>query len=109
MQAVPQRFFDGFCVEDKQPGRPQNLYLSLGIRVSNAYRRFQDKHQILFMLGANMSPCWHSKSPEILVQRVSGRLLGGRGRLQESPGEFVAVPERSGKVAAGFGAVPVRF
>ena len=40
-QAVPEWFFDGFCVEDKQPGRPQSLYLSLGIPVSNEYRRLQ--------------------------------------------------------------------
>ena len=39
-QKVPKQFFDGFCVEDKQSWRPQNLYLSLGIRISNAYRRF---------------------------------------------------------------------
>ena len=32
-QAFPDWFFDGFCVEDKQPRRPQSLYLSLGIRV----------------------------------------------------------------------------
>ena len=30
-QKVPKRFFDEFCVEDKQPWRPQNLYLSVGI------------------------------------------------------------------------------
>ena len=27
-QKVPKQFFDGFCVEDKQPWRPTNLYLS---------------------------------------------------------------------------------
>ena len=27
-QKVPRRFFDEFRVEDKQPWRPQNLYLS---------------------------------------------------------------------------------
>ena len=56
-QAVPEWFFDGFLVEDKQLGRPQSLYLSLGILVSNAYRRFQHRHRILFVLGANMAPC----------------------------------------------------
>ena len=31
---VPQ-FFDGCCVEDKQPSSPQNLYLRFGILISN--------------------------------------------------------------------------
>ena len=55
-QAVPERFFDGFCVEDEQSRRLQSLYLHLGILVSNAYRRFQHRHKILFVLGANMAP-----------------------------------------------------
>ena len=66
-QKVPKRFFDGFCVEDKQPWRPQNLYLSLGILMSNAYRRFQHRHNFLFLLGANMAPCWPPKSWKMLV------------------------------------------
>ena len=36
-------------VEDKQSWRPQNLYLSLGILMPNAYRRFQHRHKFLFM------------------------------------------------------------
>ena len=54
-QKVPKWFFDGFCVEDKQSRRPQNLYLSLGILMSNAYRRFQHRHRISFVLGAKIA------------------------------------------------------
>ena len=50
--------FDGFCVEDKQPWRPQNLYLWQGIPMANAYRRFHDLQNFWFLLGANMAPCW---------------------------------------------------
>ena len=60
-QAVPERVFDSCCVEVKQP-RSQILYLSLGIPVSNAYRRFQHRHRILFVLGANVVPCWLPES-----------------------------------------------
>ena len=83
-QAVPEWFFGGFCVEDKQPGRPQSLYLSLGIPVSNAYRRLQHRHRNLFVLGSNMGPCWPSKSRKIAVRGASRRLLGALGRLQEA-------------------------
>ena len=82
-QKVPKQFFDGFCVEDKQSWRPQNLYLSLGILMPNAYLRFQHRHNFLFLLGANMAPFWHSKWPKIVVWRVSGRLLGALGKLQK--------------------------
>ena len=85
-------FFDGFCVEDKQPGRSQSLYLSLAIPVSSAYRRLQHKHANLFVLGGNMGPCWPSKSWKIAVLGASGRLLGALG-----------------KVVGGFGKVLVRF
>ena len=75
-------------VEDKQPRRPRCLYLSLGILLSNAYRHFQHRRRILFVLAANMAPCWLPKSWKILVQRASERLLGGLGILQESPWRF---------------------
>jgi len=51
--------------------------------MSNAYRRFQHRHNLLFLLGANMAPCWPPKSWKILVWRASWRLLGGLERLQE--------------------------
>ena len=35
--------------------------MSLGILVSNAYRRFQLNHEFFSLLGANMHPCWHPK------------------------------------------------
>ena len=80
-QAVPEWFFDGFRVEDKQPGRPQSLSLSVGIRVSNAYRRLQHRHRNLFVLGGNMAPRWLSKSGKIAVREASrrgpGEVLGG--------------------------------
>ena len=37
-------------------GDPKSVF-ELGILVSNAYRRFQQRHRILFVLGANMAPC----------------------------------------------------
>ena len=43
-------------------GTPQILCLSLGILMSNAYRRFQLNHGFFSVLGANMHPCWHLKS-----------------------------------------------
>ena len=57
-QKVLQLFFDGFCVEVKQPLIPQNLHLSCGILRPNAYRRFHDTQNFWFLLGANMAPCW---------------------------------------------------
>ena len=57
-QKLVKRFFDGCCVEDKQPWRPQNLYLSQRILMSNAYRRFHDRQNFWLLLGANMAPCW---------------------------------------------------
>ena len=69
-QKVPKRFFDGFRVEDKQRWRPQNLYLSLGILMSSAYRRFQVDHGFFSILGAHMEPCWHQKSTKNFKNEV---------------------------------------
>ena len=73
-----RRFQGGFLMVfvSKQPGRPQSLYLSLGILLSNAYRRLQHRHRNLFVLGGNMAPCWPSKSRKIAVREASGRGLG---------------------------------
>ena len=57
------------------------------------------------IFSGNMSPCWPSKSPKIAVWGASGRLLGAL----ERPGGSVALPQGSGKVAGGFGRVPVRL
>ena len=100
--AFPQCIFDGFYIQEKQPGRPQNLYLSLGIPVSNAYRRFQHRHRILFVLGANMAPCWPPKCWKIVVWRASGRLLGALGRLQEALWRCQEALGRLQKVLEGF-------
>ena len=62
--------FDGFRVEDKQPWRPQNLYLSLGILMASAYRRLQHRHNFMFGPG------------------TSGRLLGALGNLLAVLGAF---------------------
>ena len=69
--------------------------------MSHAYRRFQHRHRVLFVLGANMAPCWPPKSRKILVWRVSGRLLGALGRLQEGLWRFQGGVERLQEVLAG--------
>ena len=100
-QAVPEWFFDGFCVEDKQPGRPQSLYLSLGILVSNAYRRLQHIQKFV-RVGWQHGHKLPSKSQKIAVRGASGRgpgkvfggfwlvvgLLGSSRRFQRVLGEL---------------------
>ena len=56
--------------------------------MSNTYRRFQHRHSILLVLGANMAPCSLPKSRKIVVRGASGRLLDAVRRLQESLWRF---------------------
>ena len=73
----------------------------------NAYRRFQDRHGILFVLGVNMGPCSLAKYQKILVWRVSGRLLGAARRLREVVWRFqrclVGLPKILEEFRSGFG------
>ena len=87
-QKVPKRFFDGFRVEDKQPWRPQNLYLSLGILMSSAYRRFQHRHYFFVFVGSQNGPMLASKFPENRGPGTSGRFLSALGRVQEVSWRF---------------------
>ena len=55
------------------PGAPQNQDLSLGILLSNAYRRCEVNHWFFCLLGPNMHPCWYPKSSKrqkkVIVRR----------------------------------------
>ena len=90
-QAVPEWFFDGSCVADKQPGRPQSLYLSLGIPLSNSYRRLQHRHRNLFVLGGSMGQCWPSESRKISFQGESGFWRRVQKRSWEFPRGFCKI------------------
>ena len=74
-QAVPEWFFDGFCVEDKQPERPQRFYLSLGILVSNAYRRLQHRHRICSCLVATWPHVGFQNPGKLQSRRHPGEVL----------------------------------
>ena len=47
----------GFGVQEKQPTSSKICFFSRGILMSNAYSRFQHRHRIVFVLGANMASC----------------------------------------------------
>ena len=56
-----------------------------------------------------MGPCWPSKSWKIVIRGESRVWRRVQKRSWEAPGGSVALLERSGKVAGGFGRVPVKF
>ena len=93
-QAVPMCIFIRFFDPKMTSGTPKIQCLSLGVLVSNAYRRFQLNHGFFSLLGANMTSSWHPKSmknrKKRRCQRVSKKssifknMLSASGALLEA-------------------------
>ena len=62
-QAVPEKFFDGFLVEDKQPGGPNSVF-ELGNPNVKCISAFSAQTQSFVRVGCQHGPMLSSKIPE---------------------------------------------